>query len=105
MPYYVYVVELDKDVITSRKFRKANPSMNPNLPCFYVGQSYHLPKIRFQQHKNGYKANRFVKKYGLRLCHNLFKKFNPIKTREDAEAIERYIAYTLRSKGHGAWSN
>jgi len=105
MPYYVYVIELDKDVIISRKFRKHNPSMNPKLPFFYVGQSYHQPEVRFQQHKKGYKANRFVKRYGLRLCHRKFKKYNPIKTREEAEAIEQYLTQKLRSKGHGVWSN
>ena len=105
MPYNVYVVELDKEVLKSRKFRKHNPHMNPKLACFYIGQTSHDPEVRFKQHKTGYKANRFVKKYGLRLSRRKFKKYNPIKTREEAEKIERKLTDKLRKKGHGVWSN
>ena len=105
MPYSVYVIELDKEVLQSRKFRKRNPHMNPRLVCFYVGQTNHDPIVRFKQHKIGYKSNRFVKKYGLRLIPRKFKKYNPIKTREEAEKIEQRLANKLRAKGHGVWSN
>jgi len=105
MPYDVYVVELDKEVIKSRKFRKRNPYMNPKLACFYVGQTCHDPEVRFRQHKSGHKANHFVKKYGLRLSRRKFKKYNPIKTRGEAEAIEQKLTAKLRAKGHGVWSN
>jgi len=33
----VYVVELDRDVLNSKKFYAANPDHNPALECFYVG--------------------------------------------------------------------
>ncbi len=105
MSYNVYVIKLDKEVLQSRKFRERNPNMNPKLTCFYVGQTCHNPEIRFKQHKDGYKANRFVKKYGLRLIHRKFKKYNPIKTREEAEVIEQKLTEKLRAKGHGVWSN
>jgi len=105
MSYNVYVIELDKEVIKSRKFRKRNPHMNPKSVCYYVGQTCHDPEIRFKQHKTGYKANRFVKKYGLRLSKRKFKKYNPIKTREEAEKIEQQLTEKLRVKGHGVWSN
>jgi predicted GIY-YIG superfamily endonuclease len=105
MPYNVYVIELDKEVLTSKKFRERNPHMNPKLACYYVGQTTHDPITRFKQHKTGYKANRFVKKYGLRLIPRKFKKYNPIKKREDAEIIERWLTNKLRKKGHGVWSN
>ena len=105
MPYNVYVIELDKEVLKSRKFRKQNPNMNPKLDCFYVGQTSHDPNIRYKQHKEGYKANRFVKKYGLRLRPRKFKKCNPIETREEAENIEQKLTRKLRARGHGVWSN
>jgi predicted GIY-YIG superfamily endonuclease len=105
MPYNVYVIELDKKVLQSRKFRKRNPHMNPKLVCYYVGQTSHDPNTRFKQHRIGYKSNRFVKKYGLRLKPRKFKKYNPIETREEAENIERHLANKLRAKGHGVWSN
>lgn len=105
MPYNVYVIELDKEVLKSRKFRKSNPYMNPKRVCYYVGQTNHNPNIRFKQHKNGYKANRFVKKYGVRLRPRKYKKYNPIETRGEAENIEQRLAEKLRRKGHGVWSN
>ena len=105
MPYYVYVIELDKEVIKSKRFKKCNSNLNSNKPCFYVGQTCHDPDIRFKQHKDGYKSNSFVKKYGLQLKKNICKKFNPIDTRAEAERIERELAEVLRQEGHGVWSN
>ena len=105
MAYNVYVIELDKEVLNSKKFRVKNPNMNPRLACFYVGQTTHDPNTRFKQHKEGYKANRFAKKYGFRLVPKIFSHFNPIAKRKDAERIEQWIAKKLREKGHGVWSN
>lgn len=105
MPYYVYVIELDKQVLKHRKFREKNLLLNRTKPCFYIGQSAHLPDVRFSQHKDGYKSNNFVKRYGLKLRPRKYKKYNPIKTREDAERIEQLLTKKLRKKGHGVWSN
>ena len=105
MAYNVYVIELDKEVMTSKKFRIKNPNMNPRKACFYVGQTTHDPETRFQQHKAGYKANRYAKKYGIKLEPKIFLKFNPIKNRKEAEFLEKWIADKLREKGHGVWSN
>jgi len=105
MPYNVYVIELDKEVMKSKKFRERNPHMNPRRACYYVGQTAHDPITRFKQHKNGYKTNSFVKKYGIRLKPRKFKKYNPIGIREEAEKIEQQLTNRLRSKGHGVWSN
>ena len=105
MAYNVYVIELDKEVLSSKKFRIKNPLLNSRKACFYVGQTTHDPITRFKQHKEGYKANRFAKKYGLRLVPKIFSKFNPIAKRKDAEKIEKWITEKLREKGHGVWSN
>ena len=105
MPYNVYVIELDKEVLKSKKFRERNPHMNLRLTCYYVGQTSHDPETRFKQHKDGYKANSFVKRYGLRLVWRKFKKYNPIGTREEAEYIEQMLTEKLRKKGHGVKSN
>ena len=105
MAYNVYVIELDKGVLVSKKFRKKNPYMDVGKACFYVGQTTHDPETRFKQHKQGYKANRFAKRYGLRLEPRIFSRFNPIAKRKDAERIEQWIAEKLREKGHGVWSN
>jgi hypothetical protein len=103
--YNVYVIELDKKVVKSKKFRERNPYMNPNKTCFYVGQTAHDPDLRFKQHKEGYKSNSFVRKYGLFLRRRIYKKYNPIETRNEAEKIEQKLTEYLRKKGHGVWSN
>ena len=105
MPYNVYVIKLDKEVLKSKKFRERNPNLNSRRACFYVGQTSHDPDTRFMQHKKGYKANGFVKRYGIRLVWRKFKKYNPIEKREEAEKIERWLTEKLRKKGHGVWSN
>ncbi len=105
MKYYVYVIRLDDAVLTSRKFRRRNPDANRDLPCFYVGQSCHPPETRFWQHKQGYKANRYAKEFGLGLCPQFYENINPIDNREEAENIEKKLTESLRRKGHGVWSN
>ena len=105
MAYNVYVIKLDKEVLKSKKFRERNPHLNPRRACFYVGQTTHDPVTRFKQHKQGYKANSYVKRYGIRLVWRKFQRYNPIETRKDAEHVERWLTNKLREKGHGVWSN
>jgi len=105
MVYYVYVIRLDDSVTHSRKFRRLNPDLNLEFPCFYVGQSVHNPEVRFWQHKNGYKSNYFAKEFGLGLCPQFYEGLNPIKTRSEAESLEEKLTKDLREKGYGAWSH
>jgi predicted GIY-YIG superfamily endonuclease len=105
MTYNVYIINLSKEVIKSKKFRDKNPNMNTKRNCYYVGQTSHDPITRFKQHKAGYKSNNFVKRYGTHLAWRLFKKYNPIETRGKAEYIEKLLTEKLRKKGHGTWSN
>ena len=105
MAYNVYVIKLDKEVLKSKKFRERNPNINPRKSCFYVGQTTHDPLTRFNQHKIGYKANSFVKRYGAKLVWRKFNKYNPIKTRKEAEQYEQWLTNKLRKKGYGVWSN
>ena len=103
--YNVYVIKIDKEVLKSKKFRERNPYINLRRACYYVGQTSHDPETRFKQHKTGYKSNSFVKRYGQKLVLRKFKKYNPIRTREEAEYVEQQLANKLRRKGHGVWSN
>ncbi|NND72635.1 MAG: GIY-YIG nuclease family protein [Rhodothermales bacterium] len=105
MPYSVYVIELDKAVRQVSRFRKANPDSSPLKPSFYVGCTARTPEVRFEQHLNGYKGNSYVKRFGKRLRPDLYQKYNPIKTRADAEELEEYVALRLRAEGHGVWFN
>lgn len=89
--YYVYVIELD-DALGER--------VDLGKPLVYVGQSCHTPAVRFKQHRDGYKASRYVKKFGKRLRPRLYERFNPMKTRAEAEAAERELARRLRKRGY-----
>ena len=103
--YYVYVIELDSKVAEHHKFREKNPKYIKGNGCVYVGQSSRKPHIRFEQHKEGYKSNKYAKVYGLRLRPDFYEKYNPIPTRKDVEEIEAMLAKELRERGIGVWFN
>ena len=103
--YYVYVIELDPKVADFRKFRAKNPKYIKGNGCVYIGQSSKKPQIRFEQHKEGYKSNKYAKYYGITLRPDLYEKYNPIPTRKDAELIEEYLSKKLREKGSAVWVN
>jgi hypothetical protein len=78
--YYVYVVELDDAV---------GPRRNPGYPSVYVGQSVVPPDERLRQHKDGYRSSRYVRKHGKHLRPGLYRRFNPMATRDQAVAMEQ----------------
>lgn len=89
--YYVYVVELDDAV---------GPRRNPRYPSLYVGQSAVPPKQRLRQHKDGYRSSRYVRKHGKHLRPGLYRRFNPMATRDEAVAAEQELARRLRNRGY-----
>jgi len=103
--YSIYVVDLDKEVLLLKKFRDANPDYIVDYPCVYVGQTAKSPDDRFDQHKAGIKANRYAKKYGIRLRYKLFEEYNPIATRKEAEYKEALLGEHLRKRGFAVWWN
>ncbi|MFL3014039.1 MAG: GIY-YIG nuclease family protein [Candidatus Neomarinimicrobiota bacterium] len=103
--YFVYVIELDSEVANLKKVREKNPRYIKGNGCFYVGQSSRPPKLRFEQHKEGYKSNKYAKYYGKKLRPDIYKKYNPIPTRDDALSIEAYLGKKLREKGATVWFN
>jgi len=74
----VYVVLLSKDVLYEPKFKRCNPDYDLSKPCVYVGMTGQNPDIRFDKHKAGLKANRYVKQYGVRLMPELYECYNPM---------------------------
>ena len=86
--YYVYVIELDPKVADLRKFRAKNPKYIKGNGCVYVGQSSKKPEVRFEQHKEGYKSNRYAKYYGIKLRPDIYEKYKQIPKRKAAESIE-----------------
>jgi hypothetical protein len=60
--------------------------------------------MRFDQHKRGYKAGRYVQEFGRYLMPSRFEHLNPVPAR-DAERLERELAEALRRKGYGVHQN
>ena len=102
LSHNVYVVELDSAVLKMRAFRARNPDYRAGMPCVYVGMTGLPPGERFQNHKAGVKANRFVRDFGKGLLPELFECFNPMPF-EAAEQMEVELAEELRGKGYAVW--
>jgi hypothetical protein len=98
--YSVYVIELDEAVWSCPKFRNENPRRDPHRPCAYVGMTGRTPEVRFSQHREGYKANRFVAEYGVRL---LTGEGSTELTWEEAQLEEVGTAERLRREGWGVY--
>ena len=100
--HHVYVVELSDRVWNEASFRRANPGYSHARPCVYVGMTGLDPDTRFDRHKAGFQANRFVQDYGLRLLPRLFEVYNPMPY-EAAREMEVELAIGLRESGYGVW--
>ncbi len=100
--HHVYVVELADRVWNEPRFRKANPDHRLGMPFVYVGMTGLDPDLRFDKHKAGIQANRFVFDYGLRLLPQLYEVYNPMPY-EAAREMEVELAIGLREAGYGVW--
>ena len=100
--YHVYVVELDDRVWNHARFRAANPDYQLGKPFVYVGMTGLDPDTRFDKHKAGIRANRFVTLYGLSLVPELYECYNPMPY-EAAMEMEVELAIGLREAGYGVW--
>ena len=64
----------------------------------YVGETSRDPDMRFDQHKTGYKASRWVNRFGVRLLPALVAHLNPLRRWEAAE-LEAALAEELARGG------
>ena len=78
---------------------RLNPKRDPNKPCVYVGMTGLPVDHRFENHKNGYKAARLVRKYAVRLMPELYAHLNPMSYAK-ALAMEGMLADSLRKRGY-----
>ena len=76
-----------------------SPTGNPRV---YVGMTGLSPDVRFDKHKAGIQANRFVTQYGVRLLPELYEVYNPMPY-DAARDMEVELAIGLREKGYGVW--
>ena len=72
------------------------------MPFVYVGMTGLDPDLRFDMHKAGIQANRFVLDYGLRLLPALYEVYIPMPY-EAARDMEVELAIALREAGYGVW--
>ena len=93
---------LSNDVLYEPKFVKCNPGHDPKKPCVYVGMTGLDPDDRFDKHKAGIKANRFVQRYGQRLLPELYAFYNPMPYDAACE-MEVELGIALREAGYGVW--
>jgi len=108
--YYVYVVELSKQVFNENaKFRRANPQFNGVLECLYVGMTSKTPKARLKQHltgalsKKGHNiSSNIVRKYGIYLRPSLYQHLEPL-TRTEALKMEDDLGKQLRRERYAVW--
>ena len=100
----IYVIRLDDLVLEERNFKDKNPGYIKGKPCAYVGMTGRTPDERFEQHKSGYKASKYPKKYGRYLMRKQFEKHNPM-TYDQAVDMEKRKTNELRAKGYAVWSN
>jgi predicted GIY-YIG superfamily endonuclease len=90
--YYVYVIESKNDSGRS---------------TFYVGQTAHSPEVRLHQHVSGKaycdegcKHRHYVKGTRARLRPEFYSRYNPLHSRREAEAVEKWLAHKLRVRGY-----
>ena len=101
--YRVYIIDLANSVKRNKKFMARNPDYIDGKPCVYVGSTAKPVEDRYQEHKSGYKANRFAKRYGRRLRLADMRPIRPRKSRASIESKEREVAETLQSRGWAVW--
>src|SRR5450759_3281268 len=95
----VYVVLLSHRALKQLSILRLNPKRDPGKPCIYVGMTGLRVDHRFENHKNGYKAARLVRKYGVRLMPELYAHLNPMPF-EAATEMEKDLAEDLRNEGY-----
>jgi hypothetical protein len=100
--HHVYVIELDAAVARHARFLRANPDWDVTRPCVYVGMTGLTPEVRFQRHKAGVKASRWVTRYGIRLLPGLYAWANPMPY-EAAREMEVELAIGLREQRYAVW--
>jgi hypothetical protein len=66
---------------------------------YYVGMTGLAPEQRFENHKNGIKAARVVRKFGERLVPKLYAHLNPMPYKK-AQLMEVMLADSLRKRGY-----
>jgi hypothetical protein len=65
---------------------------------FYVGSTGLTPEARYMNHKDGHRASRWVRRFGIGLLPRLYRHLNPLDA-GSAELAEVELAEALRTTG------
>jgi hypothetical protein len=95
----VYIILLDPAVRKIPSVSRLNPDRVLSKPCVYVGMTGLPIDHRFENHKNGYKSARLVKKYGIKLIPELYQHLNPMPF-DAAAQMEKDLTEDLRKEGY-----
>jgi hypothetical protein len=101
--YRTYVVALEPEVMSARKFAERNPGYRLQQPCYFVDVTDLPVDLRFDQHMHGIKENSFVRKYGIALRPDFTVDFPPSPIGVAVEH-EAQFARSLRAEGCGVWA-
>jgi hypothetical protein len=95
--YHVYVILMSRLCLTESY---GYATGEPDMPCVYVGQSWHDPEHRFAQHKGLIEGHhsRYVRRWGLALLPEVYEPFNPMPAYL-SEPTETALAEALYSMG------
>ena len=95
--HHVYIILLHD---SAREEQSGHKGLGKEgMPCVYVGQSWHPPMIRFNQHRYGERmSSRYVRKHGWVLLPDVYDSYNPHSAVFSKE-LEKALAEVLRIIG------
>ena len=94
--FSVYVIKLTSDVRDSP--RRQCRWDDTSKPCVYVGQTSKSVEERFADHLTGHNSR--ISRYVDRLMPELYEHYNPLDSREQAEAVEQALGCKLYWEGY-----
>ncbi|PKK82364.1 MAG: ribose-5-phosphate isomerase [candidate division Zixibacteria bacterium HGW-Zixibacteria-1] len=110
--YHVYIIKLDEGFALTRAAREANPEMDADKPCIYIGYTSKSPEARYEEHITGCRSkkgfplySRKVRRWGVCLLPEMYEDYNPIRSRERAMKLEKKLTEKFRRRGYTVWSN
>ena len=56
----IYVIDLRKEIIKNKAFKKINPNYDGSKPCVYVGMTSKTPEQRFLEHTSGARTKKRI---------------------------------------------
>ncbi|MBT4188841.1 MAG: hypothetical protein HOE14_16725 [Gemmatimonadales bacterium] len=88
--YTIYIVNLVDD-------SASGPSPGKWV---YVGETSKTPEERFDEHKNGIRANKDAREHGRDLNYDLMKRIPQVRFKQDSKWLEADTGEKMRSRGY-----